>query len=115
MFVDWNNVRIEAQRLSARERGLRSAVDEELQINTTNLYKILAQGRNNVIANVYGGNINMIYFDVNLWRVHNYYHGSYSRREKQVDTSITVDIMKQLSSFQYSDTITLASGDGDFV
>ena len=23
--------------------------------------------------------------------------------------------MKQLSSFQYSDTITLASGDGDFV
>ena len=95
-------------------------MDEEFQINTTNLYKILAQGRNNVIANVYGGNINMvsryrqqdtvwrmfllqINFDVNLWRVHNYYHGSYSRREKQVDTSITGVINFFIIFFNCSD------------
>ena len=101
-------LRIEAQKLSASERGLRSVVDGKFSVNTTNLYKILAQGRNNVTANVYGGNIDkvsmqqyqafitlclyfllQINFDDKLWRVHNYYHSSHSRREKQVDTSIT--------------------------
>ena len=53
-FLTLNVHRIEAQKASARELRLSSTLDPNFQINTTNLYKLLAAGRSNVTANVYG-------------------------------------------------------------
>ena len=52
--------RISAQKESARVQDLPSLLDVNYNINTTNLYNVLAARRNNVTANVYGADINKV-------------------------------------------------------
>ena len=60
-FVDKRiHHRIAGQKESARVLRLSSTLDQDFKINTTNLYDLLAGGRKQVTANVYGADISKV-------------------------------------------------------
>ena len=118
MFVDHNNIRIEAQKVGARKLKLLTEEDPSVRLAITKLVELMASGREVVRGTLYGSK--PPFSAENDWRKLNV-NGRWSlfmtkNPQKQMEEKLVADVTELVSDVNIKKgTVIIPSGDADVI